>query len=115
MIDVTIKRTASIAVSLVRNGAAPLAPKTLWPPPKTGESPAPLACCRRTTRMRRIETKICIGNNIANIFSSYARFAEVVIISTKLFASRLAPPTSEPSISGCDISASAFDGFTLPP
>ena len=28
---------------------------------------------------------------------------------------RLAPPTSAPSISGCDISAPAFSGFTLPP
>src|SRR5690606_23759747 len=36
-------------------------------------------------------------------------------IARRLSSSRLAPPTSTPSTSGCDISSSALSGLTLPP
>ena len=38
-----------------------------------------------------------------------------LMIATKSSAFRLAPPTSTPSTSDCDISACAFSGLTLPP
>ena len=45
---------------------------------------------------------------------AFARFAALAI-SAKSRGSRLAPPTSAPSISGCDRSSVALEGFTLPP
>jgi hypothetical protein len=49
----------------------------------------------------------------AALTSYFSRAA--LTISTKLRGSRLAPPTSAPSMSGWLISSAAFSGFTLPP
>ena len=51
--EVHIKTMATMAVSLARNGAAPVEPKTVWlDPPKAAPMPAPLPCCKSTMETR---------------------------------------------------------------
>jgi hypothetical protein len=47
--------------------------------------------------------------------SHNSRRSHQFTIAANDFGSRLAPPTSPPSISCCDINAWAFSGLTLPP
>ena len=55
--EVHIKRMATMAVSLARNGAAPVEPKTVWDePPKAAPMPAPLPCCKSTMEIRARDT-----------------------------------------------------------
>lgn len=55
--EVHIKRMATMAVSLARNGAAPVEPKTVWlEPPNAAPMPAPLPCCKSTMETRASET-----------------------------------------------------------
>ena len=55
--EVHIKRMATIAVSLAKNGAAPVEPKTVWlDPPKAAPMPAPLPCCKSTMETRARDT-----------------------------------------------------------
>ena len=55
--EVHIKRMATAAVSLARNGAAPVEPKTVWlEPPKAAPMPAPLPCCKSTMQIRAKDT-----------------------------------------------------------
>ena len=55
--EVHIKTTATMAVSLARNGAAPVEPKTVWlEPPKAAPMPAPLPCCKSTMETRASDT-----------------------------------------------------------
>ena len=55
--EVHIKSMATMAVSLARNGAAPVEPKTVWlEPPKAAPMPAPLPCCRSTMETRASDT-----------------------------------------------------------
>ena len=42
-------------------------------------------------------------------------FIVLAIISLKLSAFKLAPPTNAPSMSDCDICSSIVEGFTEPP
>ena len=55
--EVHIKRMVTIAVSLARNGAAPVEPKTVWlEPPNAAPMPAPLPCCKSTMETRASDT-----------------------------------------------------------
>ena len=57
--EVHIKRIATMAVSLARNGAAPVEPKTVWlEPPNAAPMPAPLPCCKSTMETRASDTII---------------------------------------------------------
>ena len=55
--EVSMNRIAATAVSLAKNGAAPVLPKTVWlEPPKAAPMPAPLPCCSSTIKIRASET-----------------------------------------------------------
>ena len=55
--EVHIKTMATMAVSLAKNGAAPVEPKTVWlEPPNAAPMPAPLPCCKSTMETRARDT-----------------------------------------------------------
>lgn len=58
MIDVTINATAAPMVILLKNGVAPVLPKTVWldPPPNAAPISAPLPDCRRMISIRAMQT-----------------------------------------------------------
>jgi len=113
MIAATIVIFASSVVAPRGPNAPPLMP------PPNAEAMSPFPGCRSTTRIRMTHEMTKTVYTIYAITTtlpfglpfSYVYFT----ILAKLSASRLAPPTSPPSMSGWLISSAMFSGLTLPP
>ena len=101
----TINRVPRTVVARVSTVAPARAPKAAWllplPPNAEAISP-PFPCCSKTTTSSRRQMTIYRPDNtMLSISQDYnAELAIFSTIWTKLFGSRLAPPTSTPSTSG---------------
>jgi hypothetical protein len=102
------------------------APNTVsvMPPPNAAPTPCSEDFCISTNRITRnatttwtnVKSMIKILISITSIPSvRLLRYNAAFTMSVKPFASKLAPPTSAPSMSGCPSNSFALAGFTLPP
>jgi len=74
--------------------------------------PAELPDCHQEPRIHDLAEEGIILTRLDSFPRSASSYAMIFI---NFSASRLAPPTSAPSISGMDISSAMFSGFTEPP
>jgi len=94
------------------------------PPPNRSDSPPPLPLCSNTSTtmsrlvmIRTIEIAMVTAGSgplraFAQVMALRSRYLQILTNSP---ASRLAPPTKPPSMSGCAMIAAMLSGFTDPP
>ena len=116
-----------IVVAFVSTVALPRAPNAVWlppPPPNALAMSPPLPLLQQDHEQeeqahKHVNRRQREGHD-RNLLSSYEGDYTVAgrllaIISKKLAVSKLAPPTSAPSTSGCAIRSRMLSGLTLPP
>src|SRR5581483_8962129 len=115
--DVIVKTMAMAPVILPSTVGVPIEPNTAWlpAPPKAEPMSAPLPACSSTMAMmaRHISTWMTVS--AMTIYSPLAARAAFRTMAMNPCATRLAPPTSAPSMSVSAASASTLSAFTLPP